>query len=108
MSLLDKIIGAGPDGAQVNNHGFPAAMEEWADGAADFDRATIIARFKLTPDDEPELDALKAIYNLANTNAKKLRLRMALDNITMLAGDNELGWYQTKAEIMARLTQAVS
>jgi len=108
MSLLTKIIGAGPDGAILNNHGFPAAMEEWSDGAVGFDRPTIIERFGLTVDDEAELDALRAIYDLANTNAKKLRLRMAWYNICTLANDNELGWYQTKSEINARLTQAVS
>ncbi len=108
MSLLDKIIGAGPDGARINNHGFQAAMSEWAAGAAGFDRASIIARFGLTTADEPELDALKVIYDSANTDKKKALLLKAFDNICMLAGDNELGWYQSKVEINARLTQAVS
>ncbi len=108
MSLLDKIIGAGPNGAVVNNHGFQAAMSEWAAGASGFDRASIIAAFGLVTEDEAELDALKVIYDSANTDKKKLNLLKAFDNICMLAGDNELGWYQTKAEINARLTQAVS
>ena len=83
-------------------------MSEWADGASGFNRASIIAAFQLTVEDEAELDSLKAIYDSANTDAKKRRLLKVFDNIVMLAGDNELGWYQTKAEINARLTQAVS
>lgn len=108
MSLLDKIIGAGPDGARINNHGFQAAMSEWADGASGFNRTSIIAAFGLVTEDEAELDSLKSIYDSANTDAKKRRLLKVFDNICMLAGDNELGWYQTKAEVNARLTQVVS
>jgi len=92
----------------LNAHAFQAAMSEWEDGAIGFSRATIIAAFELTVDDETELDALKAVYDSANTNAKRQRLLKAFDNIAMLVNDNELGFYQTKAEINARLTDAVS
>ena len=60
-------------------------------------------------DDETELDDLKAIYDSANTNAKKSRLLKAFDSIVMLAEDSdELGFYTTKASINTRLNQAVS
>ena len=106
MSLLDRL--AGTEQPRINAHGFQAAMSEWADGASGFSRASIITAFQLEVGDEAELDALKVIYDSANTNAKKQRLLKAFDNICMLAGDNELGWYQTKAEINARLNEAVS
>ncbi len=83
-------------------------MSEWADGATGFSRATIISAFGLKADDEVELDALKAIYAAANTDAKRRRLLKVFDNIMMLVNDNELGFYQTKAEISARLNEAVS
>ncbi len=106
MSLLAKLMRT--EQPVLNAHGFQAAMSEWADGAAGFSRTTIISSFKLTVDDEAELDALKAIYNTANTDAKKQRLLKVFDNIVMLINDNELGFYQTKAEIVARLNEAVS
>ncbi len=108
MSLLDRIIGIDPDEPRINAHGFQAAMSEWADGATGFSRATIIAEFQLVTDDEAELDALKTIYDNANTDAKKRRLLKVFDNVVMLAGDRDLSWYKTKSEINARLTEAVS
>jgi len=106
MSLLDRLRGT--EEPKISSHGFQAAMSEWADGAAGFSRATIISGFGLTVDDEAELDALKAIYDSANTNAKKQRLLKAFDSIVMLAEDKELGFYQTKAEINVRLNEAAS
>lgn len=107
MSLFDRLRGA--ERPKIPSHQFQAAMSEWADGAAGFSRTTIIAGFQLTADDETELDALKAIYDLANTDKKRARLLKAFDNVLMLAEDsNDSGFYTTKAEINARLTQAVS
>ena len=106
MSLLNRLrrIETPP----LNAHGFQAAMSEWADGAAGFSRATIIAEFELTPGDESDLDVLKGIWNTANTNAKKLRLRKAFDSVLMLAADRDLSFYPTNASIVARLTEAAS
>lgn len=106
MSLLDRLRRI--EKPVINAHGFQAVMSEWSDGAAGFSRATIISAFGLTLDDETELDWLKGVYDSANTSAKRLRLRKAFDNILMLLNDNELGFYQTKAEIIARLTEAAS
>jgi len=106
MSLLDRLRRV--EEPVLNAHAFQAAMSEWAAGATGFSRASIIAAFGLTVDDESELDALRAVYDSANTNAKKLALDKAFDNILMLVNDNELGFYQTKAEINARLNDAVS
>ena len=107
MSLLNRLLGVEEPG--INAHAFQAAMSEWADGAAGFSRATIISGFNLSLDDETELDAVKAIWDSANTNSKKLRLRKAFDSIVMLADSNdEHGFYTTKAEVNARLNQAVS
>lgn len=106
MSLLDKLRRI--EKPTLNAHAFQAAMSEWADNAVGFSRATIISAFGLTADDEAELDALKTLYDRANTNAKKRRLLRVFDNIMMLVNDNELGFYQTKAEINARLNEAVS
>lgn len=107
MSLLDRLRGI--EEPKIPSHQFQAAMSEWADGAAGFSRATIISGFQLKLADEAELDALKAIYNSANTDKKKARLLKAFDSIVMLAEDsNDSGFYTTKAEINARLNQAVS
>ena len=107
MSLLDRLRGT--EQPKIPSHAFQAAMSEWADGAAGFSRATIISGFELTVDDETELDQLKAIYDSANTNAKKQRLLKTFDNIVMLAEDfNDSGFYGTKALINARLNEAVS
>ena len=106
MSLLDRLRGI--EQPRINAHGFQAALSEWADGAAGFSRATIIAQFALEPEDEVELDILKAHHDSANTNAKKLRLRKTLDNILMLIGDRDLNFYATNAEVNARLTEAAS
>ena len=106
MSLLDRLRGT--EQPRINAHGFQAALSEWADGAAGFSRATIIAQFVLEPEDEAELDILNAHYNSANTNAKKLRLRKTLDNVLMLIGDRNLTFYPTNAEVNARLAEAVS
>lgn len=106
MSLLDRLRGI--EQPRINAHGFQAALSEWADGVAGFSRATIVSQFGLTADDEAELDILKAHYDSANTNAKKLRLRKALDNILMLIGDRDLTFYATNAEVNTRLTEAAS
>jgi len=106
MSLLNRLRGT--EQPRINAHGFQAALSEWADGAPGFSRATIISQFNLTVDDEAELDILKAHYDSANTNAKKLRLRKTLDNILMLIADRELTFYVTNAEVNARLTEAAS
>ena len=106
MSLLDRLRGT--ESPRINAHGFQAALSEWADGATGFSRATIITQFALTADDEVELDILKAHYNSANTNAKKLRLRKTLDNILMLIGDRDLTFYPTNAEVNTRLTEAAN
>ena len=106
MSLLDRLRGI--EQPRLSAHGFQAAMSEWADGAAGFSRATIIAEFDLTLDDESDLDAIKAIWDTANTNAKKLRLRKAFDSVLMLATDRDLSFYPTNASIVARLTEAAS
>ncbi len=106
MSLLNRLRGI--EAPRINAHGFQAAVAEWADGAAGFSRATIIAQFNMTPDDEAELDTLKAIHDTANTAAKKLRLRKALDNILMLIGDRNLTFYATNAEVNTRLAEAAS
>lgn len=106
MSLLDRLIGT--ESPRISAHGFQAAMSEWADGAAGFSRATIVAEFSLTLDDETELDAIKSIWDNANTNAKKLRIRKAFDNIVLLASDRDVSFYNIKADITARLNDAVS
>ncbi len=106
MSLLDKIIGT--EHPRINNHGFQAAMSEWADGATGFSRASIIAEFQLETADEAELDALKVIYDGANTDAKRRRLLKVFDNICMLAGDRDLSWYKVKSEINTRLNEAIN
>ncbi len=106
MSLLDRLRGI--EQPRVHAHGFQAALSEWADGAAGFSRATIISGFALALDDEAELDILKAHYDSANTNAKKLRLRKVLDNVLMLIGDRDLTFYPTNASVNARLTEAAS
>ncbi len=106
MSLLDRLRGI--ESPRISAHGFQAALSEWADGAAGFSRASIIAQFALEPEDESELDVLKAHYDSANTNAKKLRLRKVLDNILMLIGDHDLTFYPTNAEVNARLAEAAS
>ena len=106
MSLLDRLRGI--EQPRINAHGFQAALSEWADGAPGFSRGSIIAQFKLEPEDEAELDILIGHYNDANTNAKKLRLRKTLDNILMLISDRDLTFYPTNAEVNARLTEAAS
>ena len=107
MSLYDKLTGV--EQPKLPTHQFQAAMSEWADGATGFSRATIISGFGLTLDDEAELDALKVIYDSANTNAKKQRLLKVFDNVMMLAeSQDEHGFYTTKAEIVARLNEAAS
>ena len=106
MSLLDRLIGA--EQPRLSVHGFQAAMSEWVDGATGFNRAAIIEQFTLTVDDEAELDALKAIYDSANTNAKRQRLLKAFDSVVLLASDRDVSFYKTKAEINARLTEAAS
>ncbi len=106
MGLLNRLRGT--EQPRLNAHGFQAAMSEWADGATGFSRATIIVAFDLTSDDESDLDVIKSIWDTANTNAKRLRLRKAFDNVLMLAGDSDLGFYSTNASIVARLTEAAS
>ena len=106
MSLLNRLRGT--EQPRINAHGFQAALAELADGAAGFSRAIIIEQFALESGDEAELDILIGHYNDANTNAKKLRLRKALDNILMLIGDRDLTFYPTNAEVNARLAEAVS
>ncbi len=106
MSLLDRLRGT--ESPRINAHGFQAALSEWADGATGFSRASIISQFGLNSVDEAELDILKGHYDDANTNAKKLRLRKALDNILMLIGDRDLSFYPTNAEVNTRLTEAAS
>lgn len=106
MSLLDRLRGT--EKPRINAHGFQAAISEWADGVAAFSRTEIIVQFNLAPEDVAELDALKGIYNSANTNAKRLRLRKAFDNILMLVSDRDLTFYATNAEVNARLTEAAS
>ena len=106
MGLLDRLRGT--EEPSLNAHGFQAAMSEWADGATGFSRATIITEFDLTLDDESDLDVIKGIWDTADTNAKRLRLRKAFDSILMLVGDSDLGFYPTDASIVARLTEAAS
>ncbi len=106
MSLLNRLRGI--EAPRLNAHGFQGAMSEWADGATGFSRATVIAQFGLTLDDELDLDVIKAIWDMANTNAKKLRLRKAFDSVLMIASDRDLSFYPTNASIIARLTEAVS
>ncbi len=106
MSLLDRLRGT--ESPRISAHGFQAALSEWADGAAGFSRASIISQFQLNPEDVAELDILKLHYDSANTNAKKLRLRKALDNILMLISDRDLTFYPTNAEVNTRLSEAAS
>ncbi len=106
MSLLDRLRGT--EQPRISAHGFQGAMSEWSDGAAGFSRATIIAEFALTLDDESDLDAIKAIWDTANTSAKRLRIRKVFDNIVLLVSDRELSFYPTNASIVARLTEAAS
>ncbi len=107
MGLLNRLRGS--ERPRIAAHQFQAAMNEWADGATGFSRATIIAQFGLSAAEETELDAIKAVWNSANNNAKKLRMRKAFDSIVMLIADRDnTTWYQTDAEVMARLNQAVS
>lgn len=107
MSLLDRLRGT--EKPKIPSHQFQAAMSEWVDGAVGFSRVTIISGFQLTSSDEAELDALKTIYDSANTSAKKQRLLKAFDSIVMLAENSNVhGFYTTKAAINARLNQAVS
>ena len=106
MSLLDRLRGI--ENPRINAHGFQAALNEWADGAAGFSRAAIVSQFGLTAEDEAELDILKAHYDDANTSAKQLRLRKTLDNILMLIGDRDLTFYPTNASVNTRLAEAAS
>ena len=106
MSLLDRLRGI--EDPRISAHSFQAALFEWADGATGFSRATIIAQFSLNTADEAELDILKAHYDTANTDAKKLRLRKTLDNILMLISNHRLTFYATNAEVNTRLTDAAS
>jgi len=107
MSLLDRLRGI--EEPKIPSHAFQAASPIHRHSAPGFSRVTIISGFQLTANDETELDALKAIYDSANTNAKKQRLLKAFDSIVMLAeSSNEHGFYTTKAKINTRLTQAVS
>ncbi len=106
MSLLDRLRGT--EQPRISAHGFQAAMSEWTDGATGFSRATIIAEFGLTLDDESGLDTVKAIWDTANTNAKRLRLRKAFDSVLMRASDRDVTFYPTNASIVARLTEAAS
>ena len=106
MSLLDRLKGV--ESPRISAHGFQAAMSEWSDGAAGFSRATIITEFALTVDDEAELDVIKAIYDSANTNAKKQRLLKAFDSVVMLASDRDNSFYKDNASITARLNEASS
>ena len=106
MSLLDRLIGT--ESPRISAHGFQAAMSEWSEGAAGFSRATIIAEFGLETADEAELDAIKVIWDTANTNAKKLSIRKAFDNIVLLASDSDTTFYKIKADINARLNDSVS
>ncbi len=106
MGLLNRLRGI--EEIRISAHGFQAAMSEWADGAAGFSRASIIAEFGLTLDDESNLDAIKAIFDTANTNAKRLRLGKAFDNIVLLTSDRDLGFYPDNASVLVRLTEAAS
>ncbi len=106
MSLLDRLRGV--EQPRISAHGFQAALSEWSDDAVGFSRATVIVQFALEPEDEAELDILKAYYDSANTNAKRLRLRKTLDNVFMLIGDQDLTFYSTNAEVNARLAEAAS
>lgn len=106
MSLLNRLRGI--EQPRINAHGFQAALTEWVDGGVGFSRATIIAQFQLTAADEADLDELKTLYDSANTNAKKLRLRKALDSVFMLISDRDLTFYPTNADVKARLTAAAS
>lgn len=106
MSLLNRVRGI--EQPRISAHSLQAALSEWADGAAGFSRVTIITQFALNPADEVELDILKVYYDSANTSAKKLRLRKALDNIFMLIGDRNITFYPTNAEVKTRLDEAVS
>lgn len=107
MGLLNRLRGT--DKPRMSAHQFQGAMNEWVDGATGFTRSTIITQFGLSVAEETELDAIKAIWNSANTNAKKLRMRKAFDSVCMLISDRDnTTWYQTNAEVMTRLNQAVS
>ncbi len=106
MGLLSRL--RSDELPRIPAHGFQAAMSEWADGAAGFSRATIITQFNLSLDDEADLDTIKAIWDTANTDAKKLRLRKAFDNVVLLVGNRNLNFYPTNASIIARLTEAAS
>lgn len=108
MGLLARLRGTDPDNPRINAHGFQAAMAEWADGAAGFSRASLIFEFKLTTNDESDLDAIKTIYDTANTNAKKARLLKAFDSVVMLASDRDNSFYKTNSAVIARLTEAAS
>ncbi len=106
MSLLDRLRGI--ESPRINAHGFQGAMNEWAEGASGFSRATIITQFSLNPADEAELDVLKGHYDDADTDAKKLALRKALDNILMLIGDRDLTFYPTNTSVNTRLAAIVA
>jgi len=105
MALLDRLRGV--EKPRIDSHGFQAAMSEWADGATGFSRATIISEFGLVADDETQLDALKAHFDAADTDAKKLSLRKALDSVLMLM-DTDYTFYDTDAKVNTRLTEARS
>lgn len=105
MGLLDRLRGSEN---RISAHGFQAAMSEWADGAPGFSRASIIANFELSIADESDLDVIKALWDTANTPAKRLRIQKAFDNIVLLVSDRDLTFYPTNALIVARLTEAVS
>ncbi len=106
MGLLDKLRGI--ERPRISAHSFQAAMSEWAEGAAGFSRATIITEFNLDASDEAELDILKGHYDNADTDAKKLALRKALDNILMLIGDTDLTFYATNGSVNTRLAAIVA
>ncbi len=106
MSLLNRLQGS--EQPRINAHGLQAAMSEWSDGAVGFSRATIVTAFGLTVDDETELDQIKAIWDTANTSAKRLRMQKTFDNIVLLASDRDNTFYKVKSDIITRLTEAAS
>ncbi len=103
MSLLDRLRGV--ETPRLIAHAFQGMLFEWADGASGISRSTLVSSFNLSEEDEVELDILKSYYDNANTFAKKMRLKMTLDNILMIISDRTLSVYTTNAEVNARLTE---
>ena len=95
MALVDRLTqpgqtGPDPPGGYIMNHFFSAAVYLWGQGV--LTRANVVNGLNLSPDDEVQLDQLKATYD-GLTNAKKDAFHGRLEALNTLLE----GGYITKA-----------